>query len=192
MWPSPSLQPPGKPAGPGRKDLGPSGFARLGPPGPGRWKCSVGFRCPPWVLPSVACRVRGRLRPGVGGQPGAASASRACSSRTWTTLPGIGGPGVEGQGGAEGSSPEISAPLSGESVVNQTNRSCGGTVEERLRAVGKGDSEFGAKPGLRETLAAPAPVPASKACPGLWAPCTGDVEEEQWHLFCRQKLDRAW
>lgn len=151
----------------------------------------MGFRCPPWVLPSVACWVRGRLRPGVGGQPGAASASWACSSRTWTTLPGIGGPGVEGQGGAEGYSPEISAPLSGERVVNQTNRSCGGTVEERLRAVGKGDSEFGAKPGLRETLAAPAPVPASKVCPGLWAPCTGNVEEEQWHLFCRQKLDRA-
>lgn len=84
-----------------------------------------------------------------------------------------------GQGGAEGYSPEISVPLSGERVVNQTNRSCRGTVEERLRAVGKGDSEFCAKPGLLETLAAPAPVPASKVCPGLWAPGTRDVEEGQ-------------
>lgn len=69
--PSPSLQPPGKRAGPGREALGPSGFAWPVPPGPGRWKCSVGFRCPPWGLPSVACWVRGRLRPGAGGrQPG--------------------------------------------------------------------------------------------------------------------------
>lgn len=106
VWPSPSLQPPGKRAGPGRKDLGPSGFARLGPPGPRRWKCSVGFRCPPWGLPSVACWVRGRLRPGVGGQPGVASASWACSSRTWTTLPGIGGPRVEGRVGRRVTAPK--------------------------------------------------------------------------------------
>lgn len=89
------------------------------------------------------------------------------------------GPGVEGQGGAKGYSPEISVPLSGERLVNQTNRSCGGTVEERLHAVGKGDTEFGAKPGLREVQAAPAPVPASKDCPGLWAHCTRDAEEGQ-------------
>lgn len=72
VCPSPSLQPPGKRAGPGREDLGPSGFhgPSLRAPGAGRWKCSVGFRCPLWGLPSVACWVRGPWRSGAGGQPG--------------------------------------------------------------------------------------------------------------------------
>lgn len=85
----------------------------------------------------------------------------------------------------------ISAPLSEPRLVNQTNRSCGGTVEERLHGLGKGDAEFGAKSGLREVLAVPAPVLASKVCPVLRAHCTSAVEEVRWHLFFSQKLDGA-
>lgn len=78
----------------------------------------------------------------------------------------------EGQGGAKGymlgnlgpaQRGEIGEP--DEPVVS------GGGGGERLHGMGKGDTEFGAKPGLCEVLAAPAPVPASKVCPVLRAHC---------------------
>lgn len=92
---------------------------------------------------------------------------------------------MEGQGGAKGYSPEISVPLSGERLVNQTNRSCGGTVEERLRAEGKGATEFGAKLGLGEVLA------SSCTCVqgfGLTAHATRR-KGSATYLFCSQKLE---
>lgn len=98
VWPSTSLQPPGKRVGPGLEDLGPSGFAWSFPPGPGRWKCSVGFRCPLWGLPSVGCWVRGPWRPRAGGQPGGRERLLGLRAARTPEQPCMGSAGLEWKG----------------------------------------------------------------------------------------------
>lgn len=151
-----------------------------GPAGPGRWKCSAGFRCPP------SGEAPGRRVPGprpveARGSASAWGRERVLGLQLAHLAGGAREPGASlGRAGwGEGLHVPKSRPRSsGESLVNQTNRSCGDSVEveERPRGGGKGVCEFGAKPGLREVLAAPAPVPASPSS-AFRAHCARGVEE---------------
>lgn len=82
VCPSPSLQPPGKRAGPGREDLGPSGFhgPSLRAPGAGSAPWVSGAHSGDSRVSRAGSAARGS--PGLGVSLGAASASWACGSRT--------------------------------------------------------------------------------------------------------------